>query len=184
VEFTGKWSGDDVILNWTTASELNNSHFNVRRSTDGETYREIGISPSKAPNGTSNDIITYDYLDTEVENYKYAPIYYRLEQEDFDGTKELSKAIVLVRAKPLIASMNIQPNPVEGVTSVGVDGLKNVNTKIVVYDLYGKALNTAEVLPKQGIINQEFDFSDYAAGMYFIKVFNDGTLITKPWVKN
>jgi hypothetical protein len=35
-------TGNDNLLTWQTASEVNNSHFNIERSTNGSTFHSIG----------------------------------------------------------------------------------------------------------------------------------------------
>ncbi|MCC3156475.1 hypothetical protein LJ737_04455 [Hymenobacter sp. 15J16-1T3B] len=40
--FTAGRQGDDALLHWTTAQELNNDHFEVEASADGQTFRPVG----------------------------------------------------------------------------------------------------------------------------------------------
>ena len=179
IEFEGEWQGDDVILNWTTASEINSSHFNLERSVDGENFVNIGLTPSKAPSGQSNTLLDYDYLDTDANEYKYAPIYYRLQQEDFDGTKEYSKTIVLVREKPLNPALKAWPNPTESIVQIAADGLKNTESKLQIVDVYGKVLHSESFIPSDGVVTREFDFTKYADGLYIISIQNDNRVLSE-----
>lgn len=69
-------------LSWSTASELNASHFNVHRSLDGVTKTKIGEVNAQ---GTSNTVVNYQF--TDVEPIQQHTLYF-LEQLDFDGATE------------------------------------------------------------------------------------------------
>ncbi|MFT7099742.1 MAG: hypothetical protein ACJA19_000241, partial [Bacteroidia bacterium] len=42
LSFSADWQGEDAVVEWETASELNNSHFDVERSFDGSGFEYIG----------------------------------------------------------------------------------------------------------------------------------------------
>ncbi|MFD1629278.1 T9SS type A sorting domain-containing protein [Pseudopedobacter beijingensis] len=74
-----------VKLNWTTLSEINNSHFNVLRSIDGVQFTPIGrINANKEQ--------SYQFIDLQP-NVGYN--YYQLEQVDFDEKTDLSDPIAI-----------------------------------------------------------------------------------------
>lgn len=79
LNFEAKPAASRVDLNWTTASETGNDHFEIERSDDGNTFTRIG-TVSGAGNSTS--VRQYSFNDA-------APLrgisYYRLRQVDFDG---------------------------------------------------------------------------------------------------
>jgi len=81
----------EVILNWITASELNNDYFEVERSVDGLEFTVIGEISGY---GTTTEAQQYEFIDSNPE---YGINYYRLRQVDFDGQYAYSwivKAIV------------------------------------------------------------------------------------------
>jgi len=43
--FTASTSNNQIVLNWTTASELNNEGFEIQHSLDNETFTRIGFVP-------------------------------------------------------------------------------------------------------------------------------------------
>ena len=73
-------------LHWATASEINNSHFEIERSYDGKTFESVG---EVAGNGNSQHQIVYSYLDEGISLMENT-VFYRLKQVDFDGTSEYS----------------------------------------------------------------------------------------------
>ncbi|QLH44210.1 MAG: hypothetical protein HWD58_00365 [Bacteroidota bacterium] len=75
-------SGNDAQINWSTGMEQNSKHFVVRRSMDGIHFIPVSdMIPSQAPNGNSQSILNYRFIDSKPE----AGInYYRIRQTDFD----------------------------------------------------------------------------------------------------
>ena len=82
LSFTAQCQQQDVVLNWSTASEENNAYFTLLRSDDAEHYEEIAqISGA----GNSNEIINYSFSDWNAANGTY---YYMLKQTDYNGQSE------------------------------------------------------------------------------------------------
>src|SRR5690606_20929585 len=89
--FTAEKQNSVVKLNWTTASEQKNSHFDVLRSSDGKAFHSIA---EVAGAGDLNEVRHYSYRD----NNPFPGVnYYKLRQVDFDGTATESdiKAVTL-----------------------------------------------------------------------------------------
>lgn len=82
VKFTGfslARQNSDVLVQWSTAEELNNSAFEVERSSDGSNWKKIATVTGK---GTSTTASHYSYTDKGVT----APLtFYRIRQVDMDG---------------------------------------------------------------------------------------------------
>lgn len=83
--FTAQKQNDAVKLNWITASERNNSHFDVMHSSNGKDFSPITTLLGA---GNSNEVRTYSYID----NTPFLGVnYYKLKQVDLDGTVNHSK---------------------------------------------------------------------------------------------
>ena len=82
--FNAKIDGTDAILEWATASELNNDRFEVERSLDGINYEYIGEVEG---NGTTDLQVVYQFIDIAP---RQGLNYYRLKQVDYDGAFEYS----------------------------------------------------------------------------------------------
>jgi hypothetical protein len=50
-----------LSVTWATATEVNNSHFDVEISDDGQKFTTIGTLHSKAPDGNSSATILYEF---------------------------------------------------------------------------------------------------------------------------
>lgn len=95
--------GTGVRLDWITATETNNDHFAVQRSTDGIAFEDIERVPGA---GTSLQTLFYSARD---EHPKEGAIYYRLEQVDYDGTTTHSPVVTVNVA--LDQGLTVAPNP-------------------------------------------------------------------------
>lgn len=80
-EFTGYKTNEYNVLKWQTASEHNNSHFILERSTTGE-FTENDVITTMDGAGNSTEIINYSYRDFDAPKEIN---YYRLTQVDYDG---------------------------------------------------------------------------------------------------
>jgi hypothetical protein len=84
---TGKQELNNLVVNWATTTEVNSESFDIQRSNDLKSFENIGQIKAS---GNTVDKKTYSFLDknpTEGINY------YRLKQNDFDGSYFYSKII-------------------------------------------------------------------------------------------
>jgi hypothetical protein len=83
-----------VVLSWTTASEIENAGFNIFRSEEKEgVFVKVNTSLIQGA-GTTSDRTTYTWIDTTAKpNVEY---YYQIEDVSFDG---ISEAIATQRLK-------------------------------------------------------------------------------------
>ena len=100
LSFDGKRKeGSGVRLTWETAIEQNNKGFEVQRKTEGGSFETIAFVPSKASNGASNTLLSYEYIDDQIVKGDVA---YRLIQVDLDGQMKYS-SVVLVKGNDIVA---------------------------------------------------------------------------------
>jgi hypothetical protein len=78
----------------------------------------------------------------------------------------------------LESSVSLYPNPAREYIDIRVDGDLNV-TMMEVYDVYGKLINTVNVIDNPTRIN----VSSLANGMYFVRVTTEAGSVTKTFVK-
>ena len=78
----------------------------------------------------------------------------------------------------LESSVTLFPNPAKEYVDIRVDGELNV-TNMEVFDVYGKLLNTVNVIDNPTRIN----VNNLANGMYFVRVTTDKGTVTKTFVK-
>lgn len=96
-----------VQLDWSTASETNNSYFEVQRSIDPAAgFQKIGTVTG---NETTTSTSTYEFTD---ENPGEGMVYYRLLQVDADGTSAFSPIVVVELEVSTELEVAVFPNPI------------------------------------------------------------------------
>lgn len=86
-DFACNPSENHIGINWSTASEVNNDHFIIEKSTDGINFNQLS-----RVNGSGNSNETTDYYAMD-EQPSFGENYYRLTQVDFDGKQETFQTI-------------------------------------------------------------------------------------------
>ena len=89
ISFGGENIGSSNLLEWSTASEINNDYFLLERSEDGYNWEKVTRVNGA---GNSTQILNYRFND-----YRYTNVlnYYRLSQVDFDGRSETFNVIAM-----------------------------------------------------------------------------------------
>lgn len=89
VSFKGLNDGSRNYFEWITASEKNNDHFILERSTDGLMWTTVTKELGAGTSNTQRTYKTYDHSPGNAINY------YRLTQTDFDGVSKKFSVIVV-----------------------------------------------------------------------------------------
>ncbi|MFN4084151.1 MAG: T9SS type A sorting domain-containing protein [Bacteroidia bacterium] len=144
-----------VELLWSTLTEINNSHFEIERSFDGETFEAIATIKGK---GNSNKLNLYSFIDPNTRS-----AYYRIKQVDFDGNYEYSKTMFISFDEFKVV---VSPNPFDGNISVSNNKTEKLNVKII--DLNGRILFETFSNEPNFMISTDF----MQIGIYLIQVSN------------
>ncbi len=162
VRFSGKKLNRNVLLNWSTSMEVNNDHFDIERSSDGNRFSKIG--EHKAAGNTTIGH-SYDFVDPHPMRQMN---YYRLKQIDFDGKFDYSP-IVSVDMTPSDQFVSgIFPNPVTDELTILFE-TDNEAIFEVAYALF----SVDNRLIAEGTISSldpKLDCSLLSAGAYFIRM--------------
>ena len=173
VSFKGEQIDDLVFLDWKTATEFNNSGFEIlRKDQNDNEWNSIGFVPGF---GTTTEPKSYSFND---ENVAIGTYKYRLKQIDFDGTFTYSHEIeveVDFTPKEFVLYQNY-PNPFNPNTIIkyeipGQARNDNVLVTLKVYDVLGNEVVTLVNEEKQpGNYDIEFDGSGLASGIYIYRL--------------
>ncbi len=160
--FTALLSGDAVILNWETATEVNNYGFEIEASTSSATgWKTIGFVSG---HGNSNSPNSYSF--TAIDGAKY----YRLKQIDTDGRFEYSSVVGVEGSLSYKLSQN-HPNPFNPTTVINFSIPESGLVTVKVYNALGQEV--AELLNEvktAGSYAVNFNGSNLSSGMYIYKI--------------
>lgn len=160
--FTAKSQANTVQLNWQTASEQNNSRFDILRSTDGINFIKIG---QKVGAGNSISTQNYSYLDTKP---LVGTSYYALKQYDINGD---SKQYDAVPVKFNLSSNLITATAIPSGIKVGINAEKEEKASLSIYDISGARLANKQVDLNQGFNEVEVNSFNLVSGkLYLVKL--------------
>ena len=164
----------DVLVTWSTASEINNDRFEVERRFEGES--EFTYIGQESGNGTTNSIKNYRFVDDQ-NNWPSTIAYYRLKQVDYDGT-EVYTEIVAVTKKGAVEAI-VYPNPTQNQATVTIlSDSKTISKSLNIVDMFGK-----DVTPSVGIadLNGAYTIDTRALrnGTYFIELIVNNQKVVK-----
>ncbi len=177
--FTCQNDADNVILNWTTATETNNHGFEIERSQNTNTgnhiWQKIGFVNG---NGTTTGAKSYSYTDTKVTSGVYV---YRLKQVDYNGAFKYSKEVeILVNGPSKFALSQNYPNPFNPTTTIKYSIAKDGFVKLAVYNTLGQQVaSLVNEIKKTGSYQITFDASRLSSGVYYYKLESGNRVITK-----
>jgi hypothetical protein len=165
--FSASVNGDDVTLSWMTATELNNSGFQVERKAVEEDWIVLGFLQGK---GTTTETQVYTFIDKDLASGIYN---YRIKQIDFNGTYkyyDLKEEVDISTPNSYDLSQNY-PNPFNPATkikySVPVEGFVN----IAVFNILGeKVAELVNSIQKAGNYELTFNATNFASGMYIYRM--------------
>jgi len=162
--FSAVGSKNEVLLNWTTATETNNLGFEIERTLQNESWEKIGFVKGS---GTSSSSKNYSFVDKSVS--KIGDYLYRLKQLDLDGKFKYSNQIKVVIDKPTaITLLQNYPNPFNPTTAIEFTLTDLSNVKLSIYSILGELV-------------REYTFNQMEAGYHKIN-FNASELTSGTYI--
>ncbi|PHN07317.1 T9SS type A sorting domain-containing protein [Flavilitoribacter nigricans] len=159
-------SDNSVELYWITAQEINNSGFEVQRSTDGRRFEAIGWVDGA---GTTSEAQKYTFTDLRTEGLTEA--YYRIKQIDFDGTAAFACDIQVVNFRQIGAGpMQVFPNPAGEQIQIRWFGKKTGSTLLRLFDQSGRLILNREWNTLEGNNQRELPIAELPRGIYELQL--------------
>ncbi|MEM9259183.1 MAG: T9SS type A sorting domain-containing protein, partial [Bacteroidota bacterium] len=148
--------GKNAVLNWSTASETDNAGWVVEHAREDGAFGALAFVPA--------GVGAYEYTHLNPEEGQH---FYRLRQQDYDGSESISDIKTLTFGATTKASLSAYPNPAPlgmAVTLLGVD----TDDTWELHSSLGQVIST-------GLGNQLLT-AEYPAGTYFLRIVDKGTL--------
>lgn len=160
---------NSVLLNWETATEINNYGFEIQRAevkNQKLDWEKIGFV---AGQGNSNSLQSYNFVDKNISNGRYS---YRLKQIDQDGSFSYSPIQTIdVNIIPYNLEVKAFPNPFNPASTIQYSTPFNGNLTLKLFDLLGKEVYTlVDEYKNPGTYQVKLDGSNLSNGIYLLKL--------------
>jgi hypothetical protein len=165
---------DRALLKWTATNAVSFDHYNIQRSTDGQSFQDVQtIAGATISSGLTQD---YSYTD----NFSYnGTVYYRLEMVDIDGQANYSGIVSLVRHSA--TASRIYPTVVEN-GSLFVESATTVRqARLEIFDMNGRKLQEKSwsVLEGRQQVTIGSNSTGLPAGAYLARLSDSQTTLAK-----
>jgi len=160
ISFTAVSNANSVLLNWVTATELNNKGFLIQKADSKNPFlwKDAGFVNGF---GSSAEQKKYTFIDNNLPAGRWK---YRLIQIDFDGTKKEIANTEIDVLLPTNAKLEQNfPNPFNPSTSIKFSIKKKDFVSLTIYDLLGK-----EIIK---LVNEEKDAGIYEVHFNPVETF-------------
>lgn len=166
ITFEGQQQGSNVLLEWTTATELNNDYFHLERAGSDLEFEPIAKITGA---GTTTEVQHYSTFDETP----FAGVnYYRLRQVDFDGAYEYSDIIAI--SYDAVSELQLYPNPSLGLVNLHMPG----EFDVVVQDVNGRIVMQTVSSGSQC----QLQLNDQPSGVYIAAITTRNTTIRKQFI--
>ena len=169
--FTANVIANDVILNWSTSSEINNHGFFIERSANGKEFEEINFVKGKL---NSSIVVNYTHIDANpfVTN---TTLFYRLRQVDMNGEYAYSAILAVKKTSTTLQAVTVFPNPVAGALNIEFVSAAAGNATIHIFDINGRNVAQKNIQSIPGLNTLIMDeVAQLNAGVYFVKIESAG----------
>lgn len=178
LNFTAKRiNASAVILNWNTTQEISFDFFELERANDSRSFEKIAIIKS---GGASKN--NYQYTDKNtVSGYSY----YRLKMIDKDGRFTYSNVVAIANGVNENTVSEVYPNPVSNsFATIDIIAKENGEWSVSAANIAGRTVKLQNAVLIKGTNKVKIDLTTLAAGIYFLKIENNGQSFIKKVVKN
>ena len=170
-----KNSGNQV--DWSSFTELNVSHYEIERSTDGERFVTVAQKPAT---GNNSDKASYGWLDMGANG---GVVYYRIKAVDLDGKLTYS-SIVRIGVNSVLQDIVLVQNPVKDkIVAFEISNLEKGNYDVMVLDRNGSRVYSMPLNHYGGSISHSFALSPTTStGIYNLRITGNGKKLMKKFI--
>jgi hypothetical protein len=180
--YTGESTFEGAVLQWQTASEVDNLGFAIWK--DGIELASFSNTPSLRGRGTTTEETRYRFVDSKV---KVGDVHqYQLRQTDLNGTVHDLGTVTLtittaVAPREYSLSQNY-PNPFNPTTVITYSLKESGEVRLELFDVLGRKVATlVNARQEAGSYTYSFNAARYglSTGMYFYRLQSGGFVATK-----
>jgi hypothetical protein len=153
--------GNNVALDWATATETNNDHYNIERSKDGANFEFVS---SVKAYGNGNSVVTQQYHSIDTNPYG-GTSYYRLKQVDKNGAYKYSNISAVNFTKK--SYVDVYPNP--AYSSLVIEASNDyLNASVKITNALGEEVINTTLNSYSNVL----DVSVLQSGFYYVLIDN------------
>ena len=158
---------DQIILKWSTISEINCDYFKIERSFDAQSFTAIDIVSG---HGNSSTTRNYIFLDNKNEGQTY----YRLVEVDYNGKETIYGPLVTKCTEK--KEISIYPNPVKDYLKVKISDSDETMLSYEIKSVAGKLVDANS-------LNGSIDVRDLSQGYYFLIIKTESQQYNQKFVR-
>ncbi len=165
LSFTAEEKNEEIVLQWITATEMNNDYFTLERSHDGNTFEAIAKI-----NGAGNSIDQKEYALNDIMPLNGLS-YYRLRQTDFDGLSTVSDIVVVnhkINKTLKLISYHIDENRLLKISFYD----KKKQSLIRIFEISGREFYNSRVNYPEGFNKLNLQVPFLSSGSYILMLSN------------
>lgn len=174
--FTGKANNQAIDLNWQTALEQNNAHFDILRSVNDKNFSSIGQINGF---GTTSNPHNYTFTDSQPNS---GINYYQLKQIDLDGRSTLSD-VIAIKSNVAASSFNIAANRDNNSLDLNVFASTDGTAQLTIFDAVGKKNTTKTLNLTKGYNTFNLPTTNTGAGVHIATLSTANEIITHKFIQ-
>lgn len=176
-EFKGTLQNKNVLLQWSTSTEVNSKNFELEKSWDGIHYKKIATVPAA---GFSNTVKKYSFTDIEKLSEKN---FYRLRSVDIDEKSKLSD-IVLIKPQGIPQEMIVLGNPFKNNISIRFVKPPETTGELRLTDIMGRVMASQKIAIGQQQVEFVIPAGKLNKGVYQLQAEINGNKYVKQVLKD
>lgn len=145
-----------ILVEWSTASEINSEVFILEKSSNGLVFEPISEIPASGNSSITN---TYNIVDYQ----KHALTYYRIQQIDYDGEYSYSK-IISAHCSHIESEIILFPNPARDIITISAPMIENTRF----FTIQGNDVTHTVICIQQDDDTIIYNVSSLPKGTYYI----------------
>jgi hypothetical protein len=177
LNFTALCKNQNILVEWSTASETNNFFFTIERSLSpsgggaGGGFNWNSIATINGA-GNSNNLLNYSFTDIlpSPNGEGQGVRYYRLKQTDFNGAFTYSGIVYTSCNNSSFEYINVYPNPAHDHFNCDIISEENTVIDIYITNNLGQSGITKKIDVKKGENSFSIDVSKLMHATYYFKI--------------
>lgn len=176
--FDAREAGDNNLVSWDTATEVDNDYFELYTSVDGIDFELLTTVNAV---GNSNTISIYEHM--HVDAPQVSTVYYQLVAVSVNGQMDKSTVITVERdTKPVVTG--ISPVPATNFVNIDMQSTRSGLSTVEVFDVNGRLISSIDIEIIEGINRIGLDINDFAAGVYIFSIQTGDAALEGRFVKH